>query len=128
MPRKNYVSGFGEKDPDAKSFLEVDRDPWDASASGQGYNSRWDDDTGVERGAEYGFSNTADDKAFLRPSSLGDYDVAHERLAGLIDDSQPYDPRLTGGTGLTHGKGVGDGKPRYTPKAPGPQSNARKPR
>jgi hypothetical protein len=54
-------------------------------------------------------------------------DNVHERLAGLIDDSQPYDPLLAGGAPLTHGKGVGDGKVRYAPKS-GPIGNMRRPK
>src|SRR6266513_140844 len=51
MPKKNYVSGFGEKDPDAAEFLKPDRSPWDAEASGHQYTARYRDDSGASRGS-----------------------------------------------------------------------------
>jgi hypothetical protein len=129
MPRKNYVSGFGEQDPDAAAFLKPDNtDPINmGDASGHGYNARWDDDSGARRGAEYGFSNSVGDKSFLSPSQTQTYDAPeNERFADLIDSAEGMGSgnALTGGGGpLTQRYGIGSGKRRYPAKGPGPQSN-----
>jgi hypothetical protein len=126
MPKKNYVSGFGEKDPDAAAFLKPENtNPFKmGDASGLGYNSKFDDDTGFERGA-LGF--TDDDKAFRRPSQSKTYghEGAHDRLANIIDsdESMGSGNKMTGGGGpLSQKRGVGSGPPRYRPKT-GPQTN-----
>src|SRR5262249_56002598 len=85
-----------------------------------GKDPRWSDNRGYEAGAQ---SQGSDDAAFLRASSsFIDADDAHERLSGLIDDSQPYAAQLAGGAPLTQGKGVGSGPARYKAKT-GPRTN-----
>ena len=88
---------------------------------GHGYSARYDDDTGHVRGSNHDDSNSHGLRQKL-PDERVDY--AHERLAGLIDDSQPYAPQLAGGAPLTQTKGVGSGPPKYRPKT-GPRTNAR---
>ncbi len=135
MPKKNYVSGFGEKDDEAASFLKPDNtNPWEASPSGESYaGRRWDDSKGYERGEQSRAgdqawqSRAADEAAFLRPSqSQTDWDSPHERLSRLIDGQvdQPAGKHLGGGGPVSDNKvgGVGPGKVRYKPKT-GPQSN-----
>ncbi len=130
MPKKNYVSGFGEKDPDAAEFLKANTDPWKASASGEGYQGRrWDDDTGYRRGeqsrggSQAWESRAADEAAFLRPSqSETDWDAPHEKLSVLIDGQKDFGSgnKLTGGGGpVSDNKvgGVGPGKVRYKSNA-----------
>jgi hypothetical protein len=97
--------------------------PWDASASRHGRNKKFDDDAGTYNYAGHGVGGAGDNEAFLRASDTGpDIDAPHQRLSGLIDDSQPYDPVLTGGAPLTRGKGIGPGSPRHAPKNLGPSS------
>ena len=126
MPKKNYVSGFGEKDDEAASFLKPDNtNPWEASPSGESYaGRRWDDSKGYKRGEQ---SMGGDKSSFLRPSqSQTDWDSPHERLSVLIDGQvdQPAGKHLGGGGPVSDNKvgGVGPGKVRYKPKT-GPQSN-----
>src|SRR5262249_10123334 len=121
MYDKKNLKGSGLSGKDDAAFLKVERDPWDASASGVGYNARWDDDRGFERGT----GAYTDSDSGLR-NKLPDERVhyAHEGLSPLIDDSQPYDKMLAGGAPLTKGKGVGAGTPRYAPKT-GPRTNSR---
>jgi hypothetical protein len=132
MYDKKNLKGRGCNGKDDAAFLKIDRDPWEASASGQGYNGRYDDDTGAQRGAEYGFSNTSDDKAFLKRSWTGDYnDAPHQRLYELIDNQkdQPAGPLLGGGGPVSRNLPEGDSSPRYAPKSgsPSKQTNLRKP-
>jgi hypothetical protein len=125
MPKKNYVSGFGDKDPDAAAFLRPERDPWEASASGIGYSARYDDDTGHVRGANW---DDSDDHGLVNRLPDERRDDAHEGLGSLIDDDTGMGSgnKMTGGGGpLTKGRGVGDGKPRYAPKRLAPRTNAR---
>jgi hypothetical protein len=138
---KRGAKGYGDDDNNF-DFLRIERDPWEASASGIGYNGTKDDDTGVSRGQEYGYSNTDDDKAFLSPSQSRtdeSYENIHQNLYRLIDGQvdQPSGPMLTGGgPGSDNvperdsggGWGGSDRKgPRFAPKT-GPQGNMRKPR
>ena len=127
-PTKKQISkGFYGFESDDAEFLKPDnpvaeRGNWDASASGQGYNSKFADDTGYQRGA-LGFTDAGGDAALYNrmPDESRDYD--HEGLSPLIDDSQPHDKMLAGGAPLTKGKGVGsDPAPRANT---GPRTNAR---
>jgi hypothetical protein len=109
--RKN-LKGYGHSGEDDAEFLKIDRDPWEASASGQGYNARFDDDTGYKRGEQ---SMGGDEASFLRASQSETYgDQPHDRLAGLIDSDTGMGSgnKLTGGGGPVS-KG---GKPRIAPK------------
>jgi hypothetical protein len=116
--RKNYVSGFGEKDPDANAFLKPDNtNPFEASASGVGYHgNRFDDDTGYKRGQQ---SMGGDEASFLKPSWTGDLPDVHDKLADIIDsdESMGSGNKITGGGGaLSKGRGIGSGGPRFEPK------------
>jgi hypothetical protein len=124
--RKQLSKGaYGYADsPDDADFLRIERDPWEASASGHGYNGRWDDDSGNSRGAEYGFSNTSDDKAFLEPSWTGDsVTVAEDKSKWVVDHGGPAGPLLTGSSPLPKGHGVNSGPPRYAVKGDGPSGS-----
>jgi len=143
--RKQLAKGsYGHADPaEDADFLRIERDPWEASASGEGYKARYDDDSGVSRGQECGYSNTSDDEAFLRPSqdrTDESSETIHGRLFKLIDHEVDHGSgnKLTGGGGPVSdnvpardsggGWGGSDRKgPRYAPKT-GPQGNMRKPR
>lgn len=100
-------------------------------ASGHGYNAKWSDSDGHERGAQ---SQGADDASFLRPSWEGDYsDAPHTRLSQLIDNQEDFGSgnKLTGGGGpVSRNLPEGDSSPRYAPKSgsPSKQTNMRKPR
>lgn len=119
--KKNYVSGHGEQDPDIHEFLQKDISPWDhTSASGTYQARRFDDDTGHRRGANW---DDTDTHGLVQKLPDERVDYAHEGLAPLIDDSQPYNKLLAGGSKLTKGKGIGSDKPPR-PNT-GPRTNAR---
>jgi hypothetical protein len=125
--------GSGQLDSDDLAFLKVDLDPWDhESASGTYQARRFDDATGHVRGANWDDSNDHG----LRNKMPDEYgDVAHERLAGLIDgqEDMPAGKYLGGGGPVSdnapdHGGGwEGSGRkgPRYAPKRLAPRTNAR---
>jgi hypothetical protein len=116
---KKGAAGYGYE-PGDEDFLAVERSPWEASASGIGYNSKFSDDDGYKRGTG---AYTDSDSGLVNKLPDERRDDAHERLAALIDDSQPYDKQLPGGAGLTKGKGIGsDPRPRVKT---GPRTNAR---
>src|SRR5262249_24977857 len=105
---------------DDAAFLRVERDPWEASASGVGYNAKFSDDDGHVRGANWDDSDSHGLRNKLPDERRDD---AHEGLAPLIDDSQPYAAQLAGGAPLTKGKGIGSApRPRVNT---GPRTNAR---
>src|SRR5262249_26961991 len=92
--KKQLNKGFHGFADDSAEFLQIERDPWDASASGHGYNARWSDDSGFERGSNHGDSNSHGLRQKL-PDERVDY--THDRLSPILDDSQPDAPRLAGG-------------------------------
>jgi len=115
-PRKKDLAAGGRGygyDPSDADFLKIERSPWEASASGIGRNAKFSDDDGHRKGSNW---QDSDSHGLVNryPDELSE--GPHEKLAGLIDDSQPYDPLVPGGAPLTHGKDVGDGKPRFAPK------------
>jgi hypothetical protein len=116
--------GYGYADsPDDADFLKIDRDPWQASASGHDANahSRYDDDTGYERGCGV---YASDDAAFREPSWTGDsVTVAEDKSKWVVDHGGPSGPLLTGGSPLPKGHGVGSGPPRYAVKGDGPSGS-----
>jgi hypothetical protein len=126
MKRKNYVSGFGEKDPDIHEFLRPDNtDPWKAGASGHGRNARYaQGDNAGDNGMHGDFSTDdwRDDSRWFGHgvSDTGDTDRVHDELYALIDRQadQPSGPILGGGGPVSDNKhgGVGAGKPRFAPK------------
>lgn len=119
LPKK-YRSGFGEQDPDINSFLRPDENggtnPYSHSPSDAGYNSRWSDSDGYERG-EVGFKGS-DDASFLKPSWTGDVDNVNANHGYLIDNdpSLPNGKLLNGGGPLSQKGGIGAGPPRHAPK------------
>lgn len=123
---KKALHKGGNVAKDDVEFLTATSDPWNSgNSSRQGYTGeRYDDDTGFERGAIHADSDSHGLREKL-PDEAGEN--IHEKLAGLIQDSQPYDPLIAGSSPLTHRKDVGDGKVRYAPKS-GPIGNMRKPR
>jgi len=122
MPRKNYLSGFGEKDPDIDEFLKPScTDPWDHKASGVGYNATKDDDGGTSgRRDSFGLDDWRGNDPFMAgdASYQGDRDYVHQKLNALIDNdpSLPSGKLNAGGGPLGRTGGVGPGKPRYAPK------------
>jgi hypothetical protein len=122
---KKGAYGYGD-DPESYSFLQPEnpRGSWDASASGEGYNARWDDDRGYERGT--GAYTDSDSGLVNRlPDELRD--SVNDGLRTLPDDDEGMGSgsKLLGGGGpLTKGRGVGNSPPRYRPKT-GPRTNAR---
>jgi hypothetical protein len=117
--RKNYVSGFGEKDPDAQAFLRSDPSPWNADGhSTVGFNAKFEDDAGTRDYAGYGVDGADDSEAFLRPSSVGDIDGVNANHGYLIDNdpSLPNNKLLAGGGPLSQKGGIGAGPPRHAPK------------
>jgi hypothetical protein len=120
---KKALHRGGNVAADDEEFLKATSNPWEASASGHGYQGeRWDDDHGYRRGL--GAYATDDEDPFLRPSQdrTDHDDVVHEDLNRLIDNQvdQPAGPMLTGGGPVS--KNVASGPPRFKPKT-GPQSN-----
>jgi hypothetical protein len=117
-----YGYGYQKGDED---FLSVDneRGNWAASASGAGYNNRWDDNKGYERGVG----------AYTDSDSGLTNKLPYERTSGGLDDLVGLDNddtgmgsgnKLLGGGGpLTKGRGVGSGGPRFAPKT-GKRTNA----
>jgi hypothetical protein len=128
MAKKNYVSGHGDKDPHAADFLEANTNPWEATASGHGYNARWNDDDGYKRGeqsrggSQAWESRSADEDSFLSPSQDHTDSGQPQSIYGdVMDHAGPAGDMLTGG-GPVKQVGGGSGPPRYKPKT-GPQSN-----
>jgi hypothetical protein len=114
-PHKGF---YGEKSDD-EAFLRPDNtDPYKASASGHGYQARFDDDAGTRDLAGSGIDGSDDLGAFLSPSFQGDVDHIHERLNALIDNdpSLPNGGQLAGGGPLGHKHNVQPGRPRFAPK------------
>ena len=121
-----YGYGYEPRDED---FLAVERSPWEASASGIGYNAKFDDDYGYERGtgaytdSDSGLVNKLPDEAM---------DGVHQNLMRLLDDQvdQPAGEILGGGGPVSDNaddnspgwKGSGRKGPRYAPKT-GPIGN-----
>jgi hypothetical protein len=108
---------------DAQGRLKSGSDPWNASASGHGYNSRWSDDQGYKRGeqsrggAQAWESRGADDAEFLRPSqSRTDDGTSQDILNEVLDHSGAAGPMLTGG-GPVRQIGGGSSPPRYKSNA-----------
>jgi hypothetical protein len=119
MAKKNYISGFGDKDPGAADFLKpTNTNPWQTEASGHQYNGeRWNDDRGYERGAQ---SMGGDEDSFLRPSQTetdhGDRDSVQSIYRDVMDHAGPGGPMLTG-SALVRQVGGGSGPPRFKPKS-----------
>ena len=130
MPKKNYVSGFGEKDPDIESFLKpsAGSDAWTQKASQNQYNARWDDDTGDVRGDTQRHSsatqNTWDDEAntaaFLKASQTRtDHGDGRDEVDDIFSDvmaDQGPGPYGAGGSSVKE-VGGGSGPPRFKPKS-----------
>jgi hypothetical protein len=115
-----FVKKYTSKEE--KSFLKVDRSPWDAASSGQ--DKRWSDDTGHLRGANH---DDSDSHGLRQKLPYERTNSPNERFADLVDSSEGMGSgnALTGGGGpLSQGYGIGSGKRRYPAKRPGPQSNA----
>ncbi len=120
MYDKKALHKGGNVAPDDEEFLKATSDPWNASASGHGYQGeRWNDDEGYKRGEG---AYAGDDKAFRRPSqSRTDSEQPLDIFGEVMGHSGPGGPMLTGG-GPVRQIGGGSGPPRYKPKT-GPQSN-----
>jgi hypothetical protein len=121
--RKQLSKGaYGYADsPDDADFLKIDRDPWQASASGEGYKARYDDDSGYERGCGV---YASDDAEFRSPSWTGDsVTVAEDKSKWVVDHGGPSGPLLTGSSPLPQNHNVGKGPPRYSVKGDGPSGS-----
>jgi hypothetical protein len=121
MPKFNPNRGAPNKDDSLEDFLKPSNvDYYKHEASGVGYNAKFDDDSGYERGeGAYAYDASCDE--FLLPSTTGpDIDAPHTRLSGLIDgqNDQPAGRLLGGGGPASDNKhgGVGPGRPRYAAK------------
>ncbi len=98
-PTKRQINkGFKGFADDSAEFLKPDNtNPFEASPSGVGYNSRFNDSRGYERGAQ---SQGNDDASFLKPSWTGESDSSTD-IYGLVDSiNGPGGPMLTGGSAL----------------------------
>ena len=130
--KKQLNKGFHGFETDDAEFLKpcnADGN-WTASASGHGYNARFDDDSGHVRGANWDDTNSHGLRNKLADEAQ---EVAHQRLAGLIDGQVDMGSgnKMTGGGGPVSEnadndspgwKGSGRKGPRYAPKT-GPQTN-----
>jgi len=132
-PTKKQISkGFYGFESDDAEFLKPDnpvaeRGNWDASASGQGYNSKFADDTGYQRGA-LGFTDEGGDGALrnLMPDESRDSNL--DQLRTLPDDDAGMGSGskwLGGGGPIPQNRDVGSGTPRYGAKT-GPRTNSRR--
>jgi hypothetical protein len=125
MPKFPVNKGFKGFVTDDEAWLRPSQtNPYEASASGVGYNASKDDDAGTHGHGHGDGTWAADNDAFLRPSYTGDVDYAHQNLGSIPDDVDGMGSgnKLTGGGGpLTKDYGVSDGKPRFAPKKPGHQ-------
>jgi hypothetical protein len=125
--KKQLNKGFYGFESDDAEFLKIDRDPFDASASGHGYSARYDDDTGASRGASSGFSYALDDGLKLQNRLPDEQREVSDKLRDIMDDVDGMGSGnvITGGGGpLTKKYGVGSGPPKFRPKT-GPRTNAR---
>jgi hypothetical protein len=122
MPKFSPNKGAPNKDDSLEDFLKPSNtDPYQASASGHGFNARFDDDAGTHNYAGHGVDGAGDNEAFLRASDTGpDIDAPHQRLSGLIDNQAdlPAGRQLGGGGPVSDNKhgGVRPGRPRYAAK------------
>ena len=128
MARKNYISGFGDKDPGAADFLKPSStNPYEAEPSRNQYNARWDDETGAERGqqsrggSQAWESRGADDSDFLRPSQTRtDHGDGRDSVRDIYSDVMPVPTEagdMLGGSGPVREVGGGSGPPRFKPKS-----------
>jgi hypothetical protein len=122
------AAGYGYE-PGDENFLAIDRDPFDASASGHGYSARYDDDYGYRRGqGEY--SDELDDGLKLQNRLPDEQRQVSDKMRDILDDvdgmgtgntisgNMPLMQANTvgGGGALPKSRGVGSGKPRVAPK------------
>jgi hypothetical protein len=90
--KKELNKGFHGFADDSAEFLKIDRDPFEASSSGE--DKRWDDDRGFARGtgaytgSDSGLRNRLPDE---RRSDVSD------KLAGLVDSDILPGPVSKGG-------------------------------
>jgi hypothetical protein len=132
---KKGAAGYGYE-PGDEDFLSIDRDPFEASGSGHGYNARFDDDYGHRRGqGEY--SNELDDGLKLQNRLPDEQREVSDKMRDILDDVDGMGSGAIAGSGalmrtstvggggpLPKSRGVGSGPPKYRPKT-GPRTNAR---
>jgi hypothetical protein len=120
--KKQLNKGFYGFETDDAEFLKIDRDPWEASASGHGRNAKFSDDDGFKRGAgAYTYADGGGEVYNRLPSEQR----VSDKLRDILDDVDGMGSgnAITGGGGpLSKSRGVGAGKPRFAPKT-GPRTN-----
>jgi hypothetical protein len=116
MPtRKQINRGFyGFETDDAEFLKPSNTNPYEASASGVGFNAKFDDDRGYEVGA-LGF--TDDDPAFRSPSWTGDKDYVQGGAYRVVDNQQDQPAGKILGGGGNVADNVGQKPRRYASKA-----------
>src|SRR6516164_3431065 len=116
--KKQLNRGFFGFETDDAEFLKIDRDPFDASASGHGYSARYDDDSGYRRG-QGAYSDELDDGLRLQNRLPDEQRDVSDKLRDILDDVDGMGSgnALTGGGGpLSKSRGVGSGPPKFRPK------------
>jgi hypothetical protein len=123
----NKFSNKGFRDADdffvtADGKLKAGTDPWSASASGHGYNGKFEDDTGYKRGFK-GFAGS-DDAEFLRASQTETDSGSGHSVKTIYSDAMADQGPGPYGAGGSSVKQVGGGSspPRFKPKS-GPITN-----
>ena len=129
MPKKFPVDkGFYGFTSDDKTFLNPDNTyPFSqGDASGDGYNAKFDDDSGYRRGA-LGFTDENEDGLKLVNRLPDEQRQVSDKMRDILDDVDGMGSgnALTGGGGpLSKSRGVGSGPPKFRPKT-GARTNAR---
>jgi hypothetical protein len=128
MYDKKNLKGHGASGKDDAAFLKVDneRGNWVASASGVGYNAKFDDDYGYRAG-QGAYSDELDDGLKLQNRLPDEQRSVSDKLNDIYDDVEGMGSgsKLLGGGGpLSKSRGVGSGPPQYRPKT-GKRTNMR---
>jgi hypothetical protein len=117
--KKELSKGFRGFETDDAQFLKIDRDPWDASASGNSYQgTRFDDDYGYRRG-QGAYTDENEDGLKLVNRLPDEQRQVSDKMRDILDDVDGMGSGnvITGGGGpLSKSRGVGSGKPTVAPK------------
>src|SRR5690242_17475918 len=109
---KKALHRGGNVAADDEEFLKATSDPWKASASGHGYNAKFNDDGGHRRGL--GAYSDDDKDSFLRPSQdRTDHEQPLDIFGEVMSHSGPGGPMLTGGAPIRPIGGDINPKRRY---------------
>jgi len=83
--KKQLNRGFFGFETDDAEFLKIDRDPFDASASGNGYSARYDDDYGYREG-QGAYSDELDDGLKLQNRLPDEQRQVSDKMRDILDD------------------------------------------